>query len=76
LTAGLCAVVFILGFLSVEKDDIEMQDKDRRVDWFGAFLVTASLAMLLFVLGDGTVAVNAWKTSCKALILHIPSTMN
>lgn len=47
---------------------MDLRDKDRRVDWLGAFLVTAGLAMLLFVLGDGTVAVDAWETSCACAV--------
>ena len=65
MTAGLCGFVFLLGLVSIENDEVDLSG-DRRVDWFGAFLVTSGLAMLLFVLGDGAVAVNSWRTNCKS----------
>ncbi|KAF7327956.1 Glycoside hydrolase family 38 protein [Mycena kentingensis (nom. inval.)] len=37
-------------------------EKDRRVDWLGGFLVTAGLVLLVFVLSQGPVASNGWKT--------------
>jgi predicted MFS family arabinose efflux permease len=39
---------------------------DRRVDWLGAFLVTAGLVFIVFVLSDGETAPNGWKTGCKS----------
>ena len=44
----------------------ESQEADRRVDWLGAFLVTAGLVLIVFVLSDGEVAPNGWKTPCKS----------
>ena len=38
-------------------------ETDKRVDWLGAFLVTAGLTLLLFILSDGSIAPNGWSTS-------------
>ena len=37
----------------------------RRVDWLGAFLVTAGLIFVVFILSDGPNAPDGWKTGCK-----------
>jgi hypothetical protein len=74
----MAALVLILGLLFIENDKAfpikirkrkvvdlkENVDEDRRVDWLGALLVTGGLALLMFVLGDGTVAPRGWKTGC------------
>ena len=36
----------------------------RRLDWLGALLVTAGLTFIVFVLSDGSIAPNGWKTGC------------
>lgn len=43
------------------------EEEDRRVDWLGAFLVTAGLVLVVFVLSDGEVAPRQWATACKSL---------
>jgi hypothetical protein len=35
------------------------------VDWIGASLVTIGLVLIVFVLGQGEVASQGWKTPCK-----------
>ena len=76
--AGFSALIFILGFFFIENDRaIGRREDDRRVDWFGAFLITGGLALLMFVLGDGTVAPRGWKTGCKppqCLLMSVPLT--
>jgi len=57
------------GLLSIDKDrKWKAGDKDaagvRRVDWFGAFLITVALVFILFVLGEGGTAPKSWATSC------------
>ncbi|KAI0729086.1 efflux transporter [Fomitopsis betulina] len=59
--AGLSAATFIGGLLSFNAD-LPSTEKDRRVDWLGAFLVTAGLVLIVFVLSDGSIAPNGWKT--------------
>ncbi|TRM55647.1 major facilitator superfamily domain-containing protein [Schizophyllum amplum] len=50
--AGSCFV----GGLFVIGPDPPSQEKDKRVDWLGSFLVTAGLTFILFILGQGEVA--------------------
>lgn len=35
------------------------------MDWVGALLVTAGLTCIVFILSDGSIAPDGWKTSCK-----------
>ena len=46
--------------------DAPSQEKDKRVDWLGAALITVGLALITFVLGDGELAPDRWKTSCAS----------
>ncbi|KAF7378142.1 MFS general substrate transporter [Mycena sanguinolenta] len=62
LFAGMAALCLIGGLLTIDSD-IPTPDTDRRVDWIGAFLITVGLALLLFVLGQGQLAPNGWKTA-------------
>ncbi|CAK5272002.1 unnamed protein product, partial [Mycena citricolor] len=61
LFAGLSALCVLGGVLAID-DDIPSLEADKRVDWIGAFLVTAGLVLLLFVLGQGQLATRGWKT--------------
>ncbi len=54
----------VLGLWAIPKDE-PSTEADKRVDWLGAFLVTAGLTLIIFVLSDGEVAPNKWATSCK-----------
>jgi len=54
--SGLCA----LGALASFGPDILPTEIDRRVDWIGAFLVTAGLSLIVFVLGQAPAV--GWKT--------------
>ncbi|KAF4568237.1 hypothetical protein EYR40_010365 [Pleurotus pulmonarius] len=49
----------------------EGEEEDRRVDWLGAFLVTAGLVLIVFVLSDGEVAPRQWATSYIIALLVI-----
>ncbi|KAI9056753.1 MFS general substrate transporter [Trametes sanguinea] len=59
---GLSAVCCIGAIISIDEDAASHQVVDRRVDWLGAFLVTAGLTLIIFVLSDGSIAPNGWKT--------------
>ena len=48
-----------------EKEVIVDEEEDRRVDWIGAVLVTAGLVCIMFVLGQGELAPDGWKTGCE-----------
>jgi len=50
---------------------ITLDKEDKRVDWLGAVLVTGGLALLMFVLGDGTVAPHGWKTGYVIALLIV-----
>ncbi|KZT59809.1 MFS general substrate transporter [Calocera cornea HHB12733] len=58
--AGIAAVTFIGAFLTFPPD--APLSEDRRVDWVGAFLITVGLVLFTFVLGQGQIAPQGWKT--------------
>jgi predicted MFS family arabinose efflux permease len=64
LIAGISCLCALGGFLVIDAD-VPSTEKDKRVDWMGAFLVTTGLVLLVFVLGQGSLATNGWKTGCK-----------
>ncbi|KAG6908440.1 hypothetical protein DXG01_004523 [Tephrocybe rancida] len=61
LEAGLTVLCLIGGVISFDPD-LPSQEVDRRVDWLGALLVTAGLVLIVFVLGQGEIAPQGWKT--------------
>ena len=95
LSAGMAALVFLGGLVTIEEDkqdwgvarwvrrvvgrsrEVEVEnvreksvvgeeeEEDRRVDWIGAVLVTAGLVCIMFVLGQGELAPDGWKTGCE-----------
>ena len=56
-------VSFVGGFFSISPD-YPSEEKDKRVDWFGAFLVTAGLVQIVFVLGQVELTQKQWATPC------------
>ncbi|KDQ19374.1 hypothetical protein BOTBODRAFT_437663 [Botryobasidium botryosum FD-172 SS1] len=62
LSTGLAVATALLAWFVVDSDVIDSEE-DRRVDWLGAALVTVGLVLLTFVLGQGEVAPQQWKTS-------------
>lgn len=62
----------IAGVYSIDADK-PSTETDRRVDWLGAFLVTAGLVLIVFVLSDGEVAPHKWNTSCTSSLLDMSS---
>ncbi|KAG6885012.1 hypothetical protein C0993_006537 [Termitomyces sp. T159_Od127] len=61
LETGFTVLCLIGGIISFDPD-VPSQEKDRRVDWPGAILITAGLVLIIFVLGQGEVAPQGWKT--------------
>lgn len=61
---GMTFIAAAAVFLIVPKDKRD-KNADRRVDWIGAALITASLVCLLFVLAQGEVATDGWATGCE-----------
>lgn len=65
LIAGLSFLCAVGGLLLIDPD-LPSTEADTRVDWLGAFLVTAGLVLLVFVLGQGSLAPHGWKTGCTS----------
>ncbi|KAF7312532.1 MFS general substrate transporter [Mycena indigotica] len=61
LICGLGVFCAVVGYFLIDPD-LPSTETDRRVDWLGAFLVTAGLALLVFVLSQGSIASKGWKT--------------
>ncbi|KAF8149117.1 major facilitator superfamily domain-containing protein [Crassisporium funariophilum] len=61
LLCGLTVLCLLGGFFSID-NDVPSQEADKRVDWLGAFLVTAGLVLIVFVLGQGEIAPQKWAT--------------
>ena len=61
---GLNAASLLSGYFSIDPD-LPSTEVDKRIDWIGALLITASLVLIVFVLSDGEIV--GWKTSCKFL---------
>ncbi|KIY64862.1 MFS general substrate transporter [Cylindrobasidium torrendii FP15055 ss-10] len=56
---GLCVAIAVV----VIDGDLPSLEEDQRVDWFGAFLISAGLVFVVFVLTQGEVAEpDQWKT--------------
>ncbi|KAJ7228121.1 major facilitator superfamily domain-containing protein [Mycena haematopus] len=70
LIAGM-ACLCTLGGLLVFDRDVPSTETDKRVDWLGAFLVTTGLVLLVFVLGQGSLATHGWKTGYIIALLII-----
>ena len=70
LSTGLTALCLIGGLLTFDADHIP-PDVDRRVDWTGAVLVTVGLVLIVFVLGQGQIAPEGWRTPYIIALLVI-----
>ncbi|KAF5365655.1 hypothetical protein D9758_003166 [Tetrapyrgos nigripes] len=62
LFAALSFLCVLGGYLTIDKDEKSSDRMDKRVDWIGAFLVTAALALVIFTLGQGPIASHGWAT--------------
>lgn len=70
LMAGIGALCFLGGLFVIDKD-APSTERDRRVDWLGAFLVTTGLVLIVFVLSDGSIAPNGWSTGYIIALLIV-----
>ncbi|KAK0463275.1 efflux transporter [Desarmillaria tabescens] len=70
LSTGLTVMYMVVGLWAIPKDE-PSTELDKRVDWLGAFLVTAGLVLIIFVLSDGEVAPNKWATSYIIALLVV-----
>lgn len=67
LLAGLAVLTMVGGWFTIDRD-VPNTEEDKRVDWLGAFLVTAGLVLVTFVLGQGQLAPQQWQTPCTAFL--------
>ncbi|KAI0706606.1 efflux transporter [Earliella scabrosa] len=67
---GLSVLCGIGAVFSIDQDLPYALD-DKRVDWLGAFLVTAGLTFIVFVLSDGPTAPDGWKTGYIIALLIV-----
>ncbi|PCH40218.1 efflux transporter [Wolfiporia cocos MD-104 SS10] len=58
---GMSFLCFV-GALVCFDPDLPSEEEDKRIDWLGAFLITAALVLIVFVLSDGTMASDGWRT--------------
>ncbi|KAJ6453099.1 MFS general substrate transporter [Mycena sanguinolenta] len=70
LIAGMACLSALGGFLIIDPD-VPSTETDRRVDWIGAFLATTGLILLVFVLGQGSIATHGWKTGYIIALLIV-----
>ncbi|THV00004.1 MFS general substrate transporter [Dendrothele bispora CBS 962.96] len=68
-----CGIVLlsVIGAVAFFDRDEPLIDIDRRVDWIGAFLVTAGLVLIVFVLAQGEIAPRKWATSYIIALLVV-----
>lgn len=66
--AGMTFLSFLCDIFCIRKDT-PPAGIDKRIDWLGTALVTAGLVLIVFVLGQGELAPQKWKTPCTSLII-------
>ena len=62
---------FLGGLISID-NDLPSEEVDKRIDWLGAFLVTAGLVFIVFVLSQGELAPRRWSTPCTPFSTYKP----
>jgi MFS family permease len=65
LLTALTFLTFVGGALTFEPDQ-PSTEQDKSVDWLGAFMVTVSLVLIVFALGQGEMADHQWATACSS----------
>ncbi|KAJ7160260.1 MFS general substrate transporter [Mycena filopes] len=70
MMAGISCLCAVCGLMVIDPD-LPSTETDKRVDWLGAFLVTTGLILLVFVLSQGSIARNGWKTDYIIALLII-----
>ena len=63
LSQALTFLSLIVGLFAFDPDH-PSEEPDKRVDWIGAILVTSGLVLIVFVLAQGEIAPQRWKTPC------------
>ncbi|TBU55746.1 efflux transporter [Dichomitus squalens] len=67
---GLSALCCVGGLMSIDAD-IPYALPDKRIDWLGALLVTSGLVFIIFILSDGPIAPDGWKTGYIIALLIV-----
>lgn len=62
ITAGLGLLIMLGAYFTVPAALPRKSSDDRRVDWLGAFIITAGLVLFTFALADGSGAPDGWRT--------------
>ncbi|KAG2354799.1 major facilitator superfamily domain-containing protein [Suillus spraguei] len=68
LAAATSAFTGVTGLISFDAD-APSSEVVKRVDWIGASLVTSGLVLIVFVLGQGEIASDGWKTPYIIVLL-------
>jgi hypothetical protein len=66
MAAATSAVIGVSGLISFDAD-VPSSEVVKRVDWIGASLVTVGLVLIVFVLAQGEIASDGWKTPCRSI---------
>lgn len=66
--AATSALTAVSGLISFDAD-VPSEELVKRIDWIGASLITIGLILIIFVLGQGEIASDGWKTPCKHLVM-------
>lgn len=54
----------IIGILYIDRD-AHSERNDKRLDWLGAFVITAGLVLVVFAMNSSSTAPNGWRTPCQ-----------
>lgn len=68
---GIALVPLVLGFFVIPKDPQPEGPVDKRVDWFGGFLITAALCFFTFSITESGIAESGWRTPYIVALLVI-----
>ncbi|KAH6901322.1 major facilitator superfamily domain-containing protein [Coprinopsis sp. MPI-PUGE-AT-0042] len=61
LMSGITFLSLVCGWFSIPRDN-PSPGVDKRIDWLGAFIVSAGLVLVIFSLGQGELAPQKWRT--------------
>uniref|UniRef100_A0A8H7XJB0 Major facilitator superfamily (MFS) profile domain-containing protein n=1 Tax=Psilocybe cubensis TaxID=181762 RepID=A0A8H7XJB0_PSICU len=70
LFSGLTFLAFFGGLISIDPD-VPSDEPDKRIDWIGSLLVSGGLILVVFVLSQGEVAPQQWRTPYIIALLVI-----
>lgn len=59
---GIALIPLVLGFFVIPKDPQPDRPIDKRVDWFGGFLITAALCLFTFSITESGISKKGWRT--------------